>query len=110
MQSRYGSSTNFDIMQIASTHKGSFAKLDVLNILKAEPGESLEDAGFKFYFSYFFQVQIFQFPQISEGVHSEHDTTIAVCYIEITDLVELHSEISRSEVETLWSMKGNVLQ
>jgi hypothetical protein len=88
-------------MQIAGTHEGSLTELDVLNILKAESGESLEDAGFKFYFSYFFQVQILQLPQISEGVRSEHDITIAVCYIEITDLAELHAEISRGEVEAL---------
>jgi hypothetical protein len=85
-------------MQIAGTHEGSFAKLDVLNILKTEPSKSLEDAGFKFYFSYFSHVQVLQLPQISEGVHSEDDTTITVCHVEITDLVELLTEISRSEV------------
>lgn len=101
MKSRYRNSTELDTTQIVGTHEGSLAKLEFLNIVKTELGECLEGAGFKFYSSYFFQVQIFQLPQIPEGVNSELDATIAVCYVEITDHVKLHAEVCLTEVEAL---------
>jgi len=83
------------------THEGTFAEIYFANIPQAEAGKVMENTRIKFDFSYILEVQILQFFQIFKCIHRKGDATIAVWYVELTDLAKPPAKFTSSESEAL---------